>query len=131
MGCPHFEVVVVQDCSVVPTPVDRARPSVEFGTQLGDDLGLAGCLGDGQRGVLEARLVLGVLGAGVGCAAARCGAGGVVEVQWLCGRDVDGRGEQLLMGSTTGSLWYSGDGGESFVPVSGNLPPIHSVRFAR
>ena len=23
------------------------------------------------------------------------------------------------------------DGGESFVPVSGNLPPIHSVRFAR
>ncbi len=47
------------------------------------------------------------------------------------GLDVDDSGEQLLMGSTTGSLWYSGDAGDSFVAVSGNLPPIHSVRFAR
>ena len=47
------------------------------------------------------------------------------------GLDVDDSGEQLLMGSTTGSLWYSGDGGDSFVAVSANLPPIHSVRFAR
>ena len=47
------------------------------------------------------------------------------------GLDVDAGGEQLLLGSTTGSLWYSGDAGDSFVPVSSNLPPIHSVRFAR
>ena len=46
------------------------------------------------------------------------------------GLDVDENGEQLLLGSTTGSLWYSGDGGDSFVEVSSNLPPIHSVRFA-
>jgi len=47
------------------------------------------------------------------------------------GLDVGADGEQLLLGSTTGSLWYSGDAGDSFVPVSANLPPIHSVRFAR
>jgi hypothetical protein len=46
------------------------------------------------------------------------------------GLDVDASGEQLIMGSTTGSLWYSGDGGDSFVEVSSNLPPIHSARFA-
>jgi hypothetical protein len=45
------------------------------------------------------------------------------------GLDVDPTGEQLIMGSTTGSLWYSGDGGDSFVEISSNLPPIHSVRF--
>jgi hypothetical protein len=45
------------------------------------------------------------------------------------GLDVDDSGEQLLFGSTTGSLWYSPDGGDSFQTVSSNLPPIHSVRF--
>lgn len=37
---------------------------------------------------------------------------------------------QLAMGSTTGSLWYSADEGDSFTTISRNLPPIHSVRFA-
>jgi hypothetical protein len=46
------------------------------------------------------------------------------------GLDVDASGEQLLLGSTTGSLWYSADGGDTFVTVSANLPPVHSVRFA-
>ena len=39
-------------------------------------------------------------------------------------------GNSVVIGSTTGSLWYSGNGGDSFVEVSSNLPPIHSVRFA-
>lgn len=43
--------------------------------------------------------------------------------------DVDVTGEQLLMGSTTGNLWWSGDGGDSWVTVSTSLPPIASVRF--
>ena len=43
--------------------------------------------------------------------------------------DIDSTGEQLLMGSTTGSLWWSGDGGDSFDLVSANLPPINSVQF--
>jgi hypothetical protein len=45
------------------------------------------------------------------------------------GLDVDATGEQLLLGSTTGSLWYSPDGGDSFTTVSSNLPPIHAVRW--
>jgi hypothetical protein len=43
--------------------------------------------------------------------------------------DIDGSGEQLLMGSTTGSLWWTGDGGDEWHQVSANLPPIASVRF--
>jgi hypothetical protein len=44
--------------------------------------------------------------------------------------DVDRSGERLLLGSTTGSLWYSADAGDTFSTVSSNLPPVHSVRFA-
>ena len=45
------------------------------------------------------------------------------------GLDVDETGEQLMMGSTTGSLWWSGDGGDGWDLVSAHLPPIASVRF--
>lgn len=45
------------------------------------------------------------------------------------GLDIDGTGERLLMGSTTGSLWWSSDAGDSWQTVSVNLPPIYSVRF--
>jgi hypothetical protein len=45
------------------------------------------------------------------------------------GLDVDATGRRLLMGSTTGSLWYSEDGGTSFGQISGSLPPIHCVHF--
>ena len=43
--------------------------------------------------------------------------------------DVDATGEQLLMGSTTGSLWWTGDGGDEWRQVSAHLPPIASIRF--
>ena len=43
---------------------------------------------------------------------------------------VDDAGERLLLGSTTGSLWFSADAGDTFITVSSNLPPVHSVRFA-
>lgn len=43
--------------------------------------------------------------------------------------DIDAAGDQLLMGSTTGSLWWSGDGGDEWREVSANLPPIASVAF--
>lgn len=45
--------------------------------------------------------------------------------------DVDATGDRLVMGSTTGNLWISEDGGDSWDSVSGNLPPIDSVRFER
>lgn len=38
-------------------------------------------------------------------------------------------GKQLLMGSTTGGLWASGDAGDSWATVSNHLPPIYAVRF--
>jgi hypothetical protein len=33
------------------------------------------------------------------------------------------------MGSTTGQLWASADGGETWQHAFGHLPPIHAVRF--
>lgn len=38
-------------------------------------------------------------------------------------------GRHLLMGSTTGGLWASDDGGDSWATVSERLPPIYAVRF--
>lgn len=45
------------------------------------------------------------------------------------GLDVSADGRSLLMGSTTGGLWASADGGEQWHAVSLNLPPIAAVRF--
>ena len=44
--------------------------------------------------------------------------------------DIDDSGEHLVMGSTTGSLWITEDGGDSWAPISNHLPPIYQVRFA-
>lgn len=43
--------------------------------------------------------------------------------------DVDASGTTLAFGSTTGNLWISEDGGNHWQQISGNLPPIHAVRF--
>lgn len=45
------------------------------------------------------------------------------------GLDVDSAGRTLAMGSTTGSLWLSGNGGDGWGRVSAELPPISGVRF--
>ncbi len=45
------------------------------------------------------------------------------------GLDVDETGERLIMGSTTGSLWWSANGGDSWRSFSTGLPPIASVSF--
>jgi hypothetical protein len=39
-------------------------------------------------------------------------------------------GETLAMGSTTGGLWVSSDGGAGWECLSRDLPPIAAVRFA-
>jgi hypothetical protein len=44
--------------------------------------------------------------------------------------DVDSRGERLAFGTTTGNLWISENGGESWTSVTHHLPPIYAVRFA-
>jgi hypothetical protein len=45
------------------------------------------------------------------------------------GLEVAADGRSLLMGSTTGNLWASDDGGERWRSVSTHLPPIAAVRF--
>src|SRR5690606_20961780 len=39
------------------------------------------------------------------------------------------RGQTLCFGSTTGNLYVSEDGGDHWVSVATNLPPVYSVRF--
>ncbi len=43
---------------------------------------------------------------------------------------VDASGERLAMGSTTGGLWISEDGGDSWQTAPARLPPVYAVRFA-
>ena len=47
------------------------------------------------------------------------------------GLAVDGTGSRLVMGSTTGNLWASADGGESWRHLAAHLPPIAAVALAR
>ena len=43
---------------------------------------------------------------------------------------VDGGGDRLATGSTTGGLWVSEDQGDAWAAVPAHLPPVHAVRFA-
>lgn len=45
------------------------------------------------------------------------------------GLAVSGDGSTLLMGSTTGGLWLSENGGDSWHTVSTTLPPVYAVCF--
>jgi hypothetical protein len=45
--------------------------------------------------------------------------------------DVDADGECLVFGSTTGSVWASDNGGDSWQAVSSHLPPVYAVQFER
>lgn len=43
--------------------------------------------------------------------------------------DIDATGDRLAFGSTTGSLWVTENGGDSWQTITANLPPIYAVRF--
>lgn len=43
---------------------------------------------------------------------------------------LDASGGRVCFGSTTGNVYLSEDGGETWTCVGNNLPPIHSVRFS-
>ena len=45
--------------------------------------------------------------------------------------DVDESGNTLAFGSTTGSVWLSENGGESWETLASNLPPVYAVRFEK
>jgi len=46
------------------------------------------------------------------------------------GLDIDESGERLAFGSTTGAVWVSEDGGDSWSTISQHLPPVYAVAFA-
>jgi hypothetical protein len=52
------------------------------------------------------------------------------DLVWRHGLDVDATGDVLAIGSTSGGLWISEDGGDSWNAVDARLPPIAVVRFA-
>jgi hypothetical protein len=43
--------------------------------------------------------------------------------------DIDASGERLVMGSTTGGLWLSENGGGQWQTLGLHLPPVYAVRF--
>ncbi|MGE3143079.1 MAG: WD40/YVTN/BNR-like repeat-containing protein [Hyphomonadaceae bacterium] len=43
---------------------------------------------------------------------------------------VDETGARLAMGSTSGGLWLSDDGGDAWRAIEARLPPIYALRFA-
>jgi photosystem II stability/assembly factor-like uncharacterized protein len=51
------------------------------------------------------------------------------DVIYRHGLDVDETGNRLAMGSTTGSLWVSENGGEGWQLLNAHLPPIYAVRL--
>jgi hypothetical protein len=52
------------------------------------------------------------------------------DLVWRHALAVDASGERLAFGSTTGGLWISEDGGDSWTMADARLPPIAVVRFA-
>jgi len=46
------------------------------------------------------------------------------------GLAIDATGERLAFGSTTGGLWITEDGGDSWSMVPARLPPVLAVAFA-
>ncbi|HYZ42887.1 MAG TPA: sialidase family protein [Stellaceae bacterium] len=52
------------------------------------------------------------------------------DLVWRHALAVDESGERLAFGSTSGGLWISEDGGDSWTMPEARLPPIAAVRFA-
>ncbi|WP_017878021.1 WD40/YVTN/BNR-like repeat-containing protein [Janthinobacterium sp. CG3] len=52
------------------------------------------------------------------------------DLMYRHGLAVAGDGRTLVMGSTTGGLWLSANGGEHWQTVSTTLPPVYAVCFA-
>jgi hypothetical protein len=52
------------------------------------------------------------------------------DLVWRHALAVDATGERLAFGSTSGGLWISEDGGDSWAAPDARLPPVAAVRFA-
>jgi len=53
------------------------------------------------------------------------------DIVYRHGLDVNETGQNLAMGSTTGGLWVTENGGDRWHSVAANLPPIYQVLFKR
>jgi len=51
------------------------------------------------------------------------------DLAYRHGLAVAGDGRSLLLGTTTGNVWTSGDAGDHWIALSHHLPPVHAVRF--
>ncbi len=56
--------------------------------------------------------------------------GNAFDLIYRHGLAIDETGNELAMGSTTGSLWSTSDGGESWQLITAHLPPIYGLRFS-
>jgi hypothetical protein len=52
------------------------------------------------------------------------------DLVWRHALDIDTSGERLAFGSTTGGLWVTENGGDSWRIAEARLPPVAVVRFA-
>ena len=52
------------------------------------------------------------------------------DIVYRHGLAIDRTGNNLLMGSTTGSVWSTADQGDTWVLVSANIPPVNAVQFS-
>jgi len=52
------------------------------------------------------------------------------DIVFRHGLDIDPTGEQLVMGSSQGSLWISENQGDHWTCLSTHLPPIHCARWS-
>ncbi len=57
--------------------------------------------------------------------------GDAYDIVYRHALDVDGGGDRLAFGSTTGSLWMTENGGDHWKSLSANLPPVYAVRFVK
>ena len=56
--------------------------------------------------------------------------GNAFDLIYRHGLAVDDTGNRLAMGSTTGSVWTSDNGGDAWTLLSAHLPPVYAVRLA-
>jgi len=53
------------------------------------------------------------------------------DIVFRHGLDIDETGDRLVVGSSTGSLWVTENGGDTWVTVSTHLPQVYCVRFGK
>lgn len=114
------------------TPLSRFGFAVAVHPQDGDTAWFAPAVADMQRVPVGAALAVNRTSDGgktfttlrAGLPQERC-----YDLVYRHGLAVADDGRTLLMGSTTGGLWVTENGGDSWHTVSMNLPPIHAVCF--